>query len=127
MLRIGWKTRVHFIITTINYDSLQNLDELVGLQEHQVKLVSHEKWNNIGVVLGTMEKTKEANEDVLVDALQSKYDSLQDKLILEALEKQMGTEKWEKLSDDEKQASLMKIKMEIKRLQDEGKPLLLFV
>ena len=60
------------------------------------------------------------DEHVLVEALKSKYDALKDKLILEALEKQIGQVQWASLTEKQRQNEMMKLKLEQKKLIEEG-------
>ena len=66
------------------------------------------------------EAIKQADKDTLVEALESKYDVLKDKLILDALEKQMGASKWAEMNERERQRELLKLKLQQKKLQQEG-------
>lgn len=81
-----------------------------------------EEWldNVSAVVLGTDEGLA-GEEDELVKALEDKYDALRDKLLLEALEKQLGAAEWARLSERERQARLAKLKLQEKRLRQQGK------
>ena len=58
-----------------------------------------------------------------MQALDDKYDTLRDKLLSEALMRQMGEEEWRRLSERERQERLMKLKLEERRLRQEGKRL----
>lgn len=71
------------------------------------------------VLLGTEENVSQ--EDELLKALEDKYDALRDKLLLEALEKQMGAAEWAKLSEQERQARLTKLKLQERRLRQQGR------
>lgn len=66
------------------------------------------------------EATKKTDANDLIDALETKYDALKDKLILDALEKQMGDLQWAALNEQERQRQLMKIKLEQRKLKQEG-------
>lgn len=55
-----------------------------------------------------------------MDALQSKYDALKEKLIYEALERKLGKEEWNKLSDMERFDKMMEMKLKIQKLIEEG-------
>ena len=78
------------------------------------------KWPNIVITVSAPEDSAHAKDDELVDALQSKYDALKEKLIYEALERKFGTEEWNKLSDEEKYDKMMEIKLKIEKLKQEG-------
>ena len=72
------------------------------------------------LVLGTGEGPA-SKEDELIKALEDKYDTLRDKLLLEALEKQLGAAEWSRMSEQERQARLVKLKLQEKRLRQQGK------
>lgn len=71
------------------------------------------------VLLGTEENASQ--EDELLKALEDKYDALRDKLLLEALEKQMGAAEWARLSEQERQTRLAKLKLQERRLRQQGR------
>ena len=73
-------------------------------------------------VFATPEQITSVGEEQLVDALDSKYDTLRDKLLSEALMKEMGAAEWQALTEQERQARLVKMKVEERRLRKEGKP-----
>ena len=75
-------------------------------------------------VFGTPEQITNVGEEQLLDALDSKYDTLRDKLLSEALMKEMGAVEWQALSEQERQARLVKMKLEERRLRREGNDLL---
>merc|ERR1712154_608430 len=50
-----------------------------------------------------------------------KYDAMKDKLLIEALIKQMGETDWNRLSELERQKKLVQLKIDEKRLRKEGK------
>ena len=99
----------------------QEKEQLIIQQKEEIEVRKTEKWSNVVIVVSAPEDTAHANDDELVDALQSKYDTLKEKLIYEALERKMGTEEWNKLSEDEKYEKMMEIQMKIKTLQEQGK------
>ena len=87
-----------------------------------------EGWydNLAACVLGLKRKqarltTEESAEEELVEALEQKYDALKDKLLTEVLMKQMGDAEWATLSERERQAKLLKLKLQERRLRQEGK------
>ena len=53
-------------------------------------------------------------------ALEEKYDALRDKLLMEALIAQLGETEWRLLSEQERQRRLMQLKLEERRLRQEG-------
>ena len=61
------------------------------------------------------------SEEELVEALEEKYDALKDKLMAEALMKQMGDAQWATLSERERQTRLVKLKLQEKKLREEGR------
>lgn len=71
------------------------------------------------VLLGTEENASQ--EDELLKALEDKYDALRDKLLLEALEKQLGAAEWARLSEQERQTRLAKLKLQERRLRQQGR------
>ena len=73
-------------------------------------------------VFATPEQITSVGEEQLVDALDSKYDTLRDKLLSEAMMKEMGAAEWQALSEQERQARLVKMKVKERRLRKEGKP-----
>eukprot|EP00794_Sanderia_malayensis_P006079 gene6079-6782_t len=95
--------------------------DVIALQESEVEVHKLARWRNIVTVISAVEKSQTASEDVLVDALESKYEILKDKLILEALEKKIGSEEWNSLSEEEMFEKLMEVKMKMKQLMEEGK------
>ncbi|XP_076812765.1 uncharacterized protein LOC143459471 isoform X1 [Clavelina lepadiformis] len=62
-----------------------------------------------------------ADDDNLLQALDDKYDALRDKLLTEALMRELGEENWRRMSERERQKKLMQMKMEEMRLRKEGK------
>ena len=58
---------------------------------------------------------------ICLQALDKKYDTLRDKLLMEALKKQLGDSEWALLSEKERQKKLLALKMEERRLRKEGK------
>ncbi|GFN88861.1 trichohyalin-like [Plakobranchus ocellatus] len=60
-------------------------------------------------------------EKKVVQALEKKYDAMKDKLLMEALMREMGEAEWSRLSDLERQKKLVELKMREKRLRREGR------
>ena len=60
-------------------------------------------------------------EEELLGALEEKYDALKDKLIAESLMKELGAAEWERLSERERQAKILKMRLQEKKLRQEGK------
>ena len=91
-------------------------------------MACQERWydNLAACVLGLKRKqarvaAEESPEQELVEALEQKYDALKDKLLTEALMKQMGDAEWAALSERERQAKLLKLKLQERKLRQEGK------
>ena len=91
-------------------------------------MACQERWydNLAACVLGLKRKqarpsAEESAEEELVEALEQKYDAMKDKLLTEALMKQMGASEWAALSERERQAKLLKLKLQERRLRQEGK------
>ena len=61
------------------------------------------------------------SEYYFVIALNDKYDSLRDKLLLDSLMNQYGKAEWDRLSEQERQSQLAKMRMLEKKLRREGK------
>ena len=53
--------------------------------------------------------------------MNDKYDSLRDKLLLDSLMNQFGKTEWDRLSEQERQSQLAKMRMLEKKLRREGK------
>lgn len=62
----------------------------------------------------------EAAQEV-VDAVEDKYDTLRDKLLMEALMAQAGKADWDRLSEAERQKRLQELRLKERRLRREGK------
>ncbi|XP_071784125.1 uncharacterized protein [Asterias amurensis] len=93
-------------------------------QLKQVQFIARTNgWNDnvAGTVLVTKSDSSEVTEEQLIKALEVKYDTLRDKLLSEALMKQVGEADWARLSERERQAKLMKLKLQERKLRQEGK------
>lgn len=98
----------------------QDIQELFRLRQQEHSAWQEELLDGISaVLLGTEENVSQ--EDELLKALEDKYDTLRDKLLLEALEKQMGAAEWALLSEQERQARLAKLKLQERRLRQQGR------
>ena len=91
-------------------------------------MACQERWydNLAACVLGlkrtqARSSAEESAEQDLVEALEQKYDALKDKLLTEALMKQVGAAEWASLSERERQAKLLKLKLQERKLRQEGK------
>ena len=98
----------------------QDMQELFRLRQEEHLSWQEERLDGISaVLLGTQETASQ--EDELLKALEDKYDALRDKLLLEALEKQLGTAEWARLSEKERQSRLAKLKLQERRLRQQGR------
>ena len=105
---------------------MQNEDELKSTQTKEIEKCQNRRFQNVITTLSAPEAFKAADEDALVEALESKYDVLKDKLILDALEKQAGAANWAQMNERERQRELLKLKLQQKKLQQEGTVFSLF-
>ena len=64
---------------------------------------------------------KVPSEEELLNALEGKYDALKDKLIAQSLLNELGASVWERLSKKERQAEILKIRLQDKKLRKEGR------
>lgn len=90
----------------------------------QTRLLAESESNvrtNLMTVFATPEQITNVGEEQLLAALDSKYDTLRDKLLSEALMKEMGAAEWQALSEQERQARLVKKKLQERRLRRDGK------
>ena len=109
-------------VVLILSSSPQDTHELLRVRQLQYQAYEEEWLDGVSaVVLGTEEGVAPGEEDELVKALEDKYDALRDKLLLEALQKQLGDAEWARLSERERQARLAKLKLQEKRLRQQGK------
>lgn len=116
LLYLYWTARITLFDCLIYKDN----ERILEMQSREVKLRESKRFSNIPAVLAIPEDIKSVDADVLVEALENKYDTLKDKLILDALEKQMGAADWAQMNERERQQELMKIKLQEKRLKQEG-------
>lgn len=91
-------------------------------------MACQERWyDNLAACVLGLKRTQarpsaeESAEEELVEALEQKYDAMKDKLLTEALMKQMGASEWAALSERERQAKLLKLKLQERKLRLEGK------
>ncbi|EDO46860.1 predicted protein, partial [Nematostella vectensis] len=96
-------------------------DGLIALQKEHIAARAQDTLANVRAVLTRGEEGVAADEDELVQALESKYDALRDKLMAEALMKQVGEAEWKAMSERDRMAKLVQLKLEAKRLKQEGK------
>ena len=98
----------------------QGKTELVELQKVEIEAVTNGSLQNVMTVLTRAEPSGSADEGQLLQALQDKYDALQDKLLTDSLIKQVGEAEWNKLNEQERMAKLVQLKLEARRLRQEG-------
>ena len=108
-------------VTQLNFFLFQDKAELITLQTRLLAEAQSDVRSNLITVFGNPEQITTVGEEQLLDALDSKYDTLRDKLLSEALMKEMGAAEWQALSEQERQAKLVKMKLEERRLRREGK------
>ncbi|XP_041457735.1 trichohyalin-like isoform X3 [Lytechinus variegatus] len=99
----------------------KELGALKKLQKESLEAIKLDIHENVAIVITSTDLGNQADESQLVEALEAKYDALKDKLLAEALMKQMGEGEWARLSERERQLRLMKLKLEERRLRQEGK------
>ena len=68
---------------------LQELGALKKLQKESLEAIRLEKHENVAVVITSTDLGTQADESQLVEALEAKYDALKDKLLADALMKQV--------------------------------------
>ena len=98
----------------------QDKKELVELQNHHIEARQTETLSNVVTVVTRPEEVSDANDNELVQALEDKYDALRDKLIADALIKQVGESDWKAMSERDRMAKLVQLKLEAKKLKKEG-------
>jgi len=67
---------------------LQNTEELSALREKQIEDQKYERVENVANLV--FETDSDTSDNEIVKALDKKYDTLMDKLLLESMKKQMG-------------------------------------
>lgn len=90
------------------------------MSRREGRALEEEWFDNIAAVIFNIKDISNEEEEV-IKALNEKYDALRDQLLLEALKKQMSDAEWAKLSEQERQARLTKLKLMERRLRKEGK------
>ncbi|XP_062600408.1 trichohyalin-like [Saccostrea cucullata] len=95
------------------------------LQKMQLAQINDRKQNsreNVAYIVFSPEMCLEVSTDTdLMEALEGKYDALRDKLLAEALIKQLGESEWQRLTDLERQKKMMELKLKERKLRREGK------
>ena len=99
---------------------LQDIQELSRLRLQEHSAWQEETLDGLSAILLGAEDNA-FQEDELLKALEDKYDTLRDKLLLEALEKQVGAADWARLSEQERQARMAKLKLQERRLRQQGR------
>ncbi|XP_041349458.1 uncharacterized protein LOC121368777 [Gigantopelta aegis] len=106
----------------------KDTESLKALCEEQIKAKRNGWHDNVATVLQLVgdsatesSKGEVTAEKQVVQALEKKYDALKDKVIIEALMKQMGEAEWKHLSERERQRHVIKMRVEERRLRQEGK------
>lgn len=67
---------------------LQSTEELSALREKQIEDQKYERVENVANLV--FETDSDTSDNEIVKALDKKYDTLMDKLLLESMKKQMG-------------------------------------
>ncbi|EDV29717.1 uncharacterized protein TRIADDRAFT_52404 [Trichoplax adhaerens] len=99
----------------------KNESEIKSIHEKQLQRLKEMTYQNVNSVLFNAEPSKFAGESQITEALNGKYDALRDKLLAEALAKQLGDAQWKKLSEQERQLRLMKLKRQERKLRQENR------
>ncbi|ESO89984.1 hypothetical protein LOTGIDRAFT_164683 [Lottia gigantea] len=99
--------------------------EITWLKEKITEAKQGGNHDNVGIILflGQGQPVEETNKDehLVIAALEKKYDVMRDKLIVEALMREIGQAEWSRLSQLQKQKQVIQIKLENRRLRREGK------
>ncbi|XP_060592636.1 LOW QUALITY PROTEIN: trichohyalin-like, partial [Ruditapes philippinarum] len=95
-----------------------------GIRSAEKRIQEETKSNmadNIALVVLSPDPTDGTTDDEVIDALKSKYEALKDKLLAEALLKELGESEWNRLSDTERQKRIFKLKKKERQLRKAGK------
>lgn len=95
------------------------MEELISLRAKQIEARQDRIATNVVDVVTKYEGVSDDNR--IIDALEKKYDSLRDKLLLESLISQFGRDNWMNLSAKDKQQRLVQLKFELKKFLREGR------
>lgn len=76
------------LITCNNECMFQSKEELASMRWHEIQACKSEHMKNVAAVLLYYDGL--GTNDEILQALEHKYDTLRDKLLLEALRKQLG-------------------------------------
>ncbi|XP_033746567.1 trichohyalin-like isoform X2 [Pecten maximus] len=96
-------------------------EELNTLQSDVMQSRKVNAAENVAVVVFSPESTDGSTDTELIEALDGKFDALRDKLLAEALMKQLGEAEWKLLSEKERQKKLMELKLKERQLRRDGK------
>ena len=122
-VKVSLLTRLQELQEAERTDKSSNSVGNGDLNEEQFKL----KYPNYDNIVETVEYfTKElrivvpAKDEISVE-LEKKYDAMKDVMVMEGLMKQYGVSEWANMTERERQAKLLKVKMQERRLKQEGK------
>ncbi|XP_060082221.1 trichohyalin-like [Ylistrum balloti] len=96
-------------------------EELNTLQSDVIQSRRVNAAENVAVVVFSPESTDGSSDTELLEALDGKFDALRDKLLAEALIKQLGEADWKLMSEKERQKKLMELKLKERQLRRDGK------
>lgn len=102
------------------FSLVQDKTELVHLQENLFQSRKEGLHENAATVVTQAEVWGNANERDLSQALQYKYDALKDRLLRDALVRQVGVTEWAALSEKDRFTKLAQMKLKVQALQREG-------
>ena len=93
---------------------------MINEQKKEIDINENGKWPNIVITISSPEDNENPTSGQLVDAVASRYDALKEKLIYETLERTLGAENWDELSDDDKYDKMIELKQKIEKSRMEG-------
>ncbi|XP_046580730.1 uncharacterized protein LOC124288178 isoform X2 [Haliotis rubra] len=94
-------------------EHLQMLTEMKGLEDGG-------RCANIAAVVFALDTDHQLTDQDVIQAVEEKYDALNDKLLMEALISEMGEADWLRLSEKERQRKLMELKLKQRQLKKRG-------
>ncbi|XP_067683441.1 ciliary rootlet coiled-coil protein 2-like [Haliotis asinina] len=94
-------------------EHLQMLTEIKGLEDGR-------RCANIAAVVFALDRDHRLTDQDVIQAVEEKYDALNDKLLMEALISEMGEADWLRLSEKERQRKLMELKLKQRQLKKQG-------
>ncbi|XP_052249024.1 uncharacterized protein LOC127856876 isoform X2 [Dreissena polymorpha] len=95
-----------------------------SIQLEEKKILQDTKSNmadNIACIVLSLDPKDSSNTDDIIEALEGKYDALRDKLLAEALMKELGESEWNRLSEKERQRRILQLKLKERQLRKSGK------